>query len=180
MSKQSVPNNEALTSRYEQLELALAGLRQSHAELLELAGEQREAIRAADGAALGRTVARQAEALERLAEFEQVRQAITSELSDGLPRRPAGAGPITVRELAGLAPEPWRTRLLEEAGALKTIVERLRDEHRTLRGATLSLLAHMEGLMRQVGRRLSHSGTYGRRGVVEAGATVISAVDVVL
>ena len=177
---QSEPNVDPNPSRYQQLEQILAGLRQCHAELLELAGEQRAAIRAADGAALGRTVARQAETLERLAELEQGRQAITSELSDGLPRRPSGAGPITVRDLAALAPEPWRTRLLEEAGALKTIVELLRDEHRTLRGATLSLLAHMEGLMRQVGRRLSHSGTYGRRGVVEAGATVISAVDVVL
>ena len=43
--------------------------------------------------------------------------------------------------------------------------------------ATVSLLAHMEGLMRHVGRRLSHAGTYGRRGVVEAGGVVVSCVD---
>jgi hypothetical protein len=35
----------------------------------------------------------------------------------------------------------------------------------------------VEGLMRHVGRKLSHAGTYGRRGVVEAGQQVISALD---
>jgi hypothetical protein len=31
--------------------------------------------------------------------------------------------------------------------------------------------------MRQVGRQLSHAGTYSRRGYVDAGGMVVSAVD---
>jgi hypothetical protein len=67
--------------------------------------------------------------------------------------------------------------LMSKAAALKEQIAAVNEQTRTIKAATVSLVAHMEGLMRQVGRQLSHSGTYTKRGYVEAGGCVVSALD---
>lgn len=66
------------------------------------------------------------------------------------------------------------------AGRLRFLLADIETQNSTLRTATAVLISHMEGLMRQVARRLSHSGTYGRKGYVETVPTVVSAVDLLL
>lgn len=128
--------------------------------LLALAGRHREALRRADGPAAQACADEQQGCLERLAGLDQRRAEILA----------MSKGAVTLTDLASAVPEPDRTRLREKAAILREVMTRIRAEYQTIQIATRSLLAHMEGLMRQVGRQLSQSGTYGRRGYVEATA----------
>ena len=54
----------------------------------------------------------------------------------------------------------------------------LKEEHEAVRVASLALTNHMNGLIEQVSAKLSHSGTYGRRGAVDPGRNqVVSSLD---
>ena len=63
------------------------------------------------------------------------------------------------------------------AERLRELLARLQREHAALKEASLALAGHMEGLMRQLSKRLSHAGTYGRTGMVESRVQVVSALD---
>jgi hypothetical protein len=92
-------------------------------------------------------------------------------LGERMPEHP------TITSLAQIMPEPERSVAL--AHKLKRVMNELQRERGTVRAATESLLAHMEGLMRQVARKLSHAGTYGPRGAVGVGSQqVVSGLDV--
>ena len=110
---------------------------------------------------------------------ERRRSLVNTMLSLGGIRKVSGTGPITLTDIAHQMPEPARTRLVELARDVRLAVEKAADQQRTLRAATATLLAHMEGLMRQVAQRLSHAGTYGRRGLIESVPAVISGLDLV-
>jgi hypothetical protein len=164
--QREAPAGPALARALEGLlrELALV-----QTELLALAAEHRAAIARADTSAIAGCIARQAVLAERSRTAEHQRRAIIEQWS------PRERG-ITLTELASRVDEPDRSRLLGLAGQVRALVERLARENRTVRAATESLMAHMDGLVRQVARRLSQSGTYGRRGL-DAGAPLAAGFD---
>ncbi len=161
------------------LESLLTGLLEAHERLLAISFAQREAVRSADAARVQATGEAQAQVLGDIAALEDRRRVLVGELTAGYPRRTGNAGPVTLSELARQMPEPQRTRLIELAFQVRKAVEAAADQQRTLKAATTSLLAHMEGLMRQVAQRLSHAGTYGRRGMIESAPAVMSGLDLV-
>lgn len=150
----------------EALDALLTASMEENQRLLELAARHREALRRADGAAAEACAAEQDERLVRLSDLDRRRQELMA----------SAGGRATLTDMAEAVAEPERTRLREKARALKDLMGRIRAEYQTIQIATRSLLAHMEGLMRQVGRQLSAAGTYGRRGYVEAG-TAACAID---
>lgn len=75
--------------------------------------------------------------------------------SPGPTLRACGFTDVTAR-----APEPIRSRLAGVAKSLREVLNALHQEHIALRVAAETLSMHMEGLLRQVCRRLSHTGTY--------------------
>lgn len=184
-----------------ELESLLGAMVSEHETWRGLLDHHRDAIKRADGEAVQNAVARQSGVLQAIADLEEKRRrlvdrAIAAEgiLGKGVPggvrssaagstAAPAGpeplarVGPVTLSQIAAALPEPSRTRLLELAGRLRFLLADIETQNRTLRTATAALISHMEGLMRQVARRLSHSGTYGRKGYVETVPTVVSAVD---
>ncbi|MCC6677061.1 MAG: flagellar export chaperone FlgN [Phycisphaerales bacterium] len=150
-----------------ELDALLTASLEENKGLLELAARHRAALRRADGAAAHACAEEQDGCLRRLADLDRRRL----ELIAAFGRARAGQKPpSTISDLAESVAEPERTRLREKATAVRELMARIRGEYQTIQIATRSLLAHMEGLMRQVGRQLSQSGTYGRRGYVEAGA----------
>lgn len=159
-----------------ELEALLEALVSQHEKLLELAGAHLEAVRRADHNALRLRLEEQQDTLQRIADLEQRRAVLVNTLTQNLPAR-AGRGPVTLSELAGAAPEPQRSTLLARARTLRELIHKVKQEQGTLRWASRSLAAHMEGVMRQVAKRLSHAGTYGRHGAVDADAVVLSALD---
>jgi hypothetical protein len=128
----------------------------------------RDALRAADTKAIDGALQRQTTALRELAACDQRRREVIAAVCTRLPEL-AGKKPdaITLTDLARACPTDQRPRMESRASALRTLAMSVREQTTSTRAATQTLLAHMEGMMRQVGRTLSHAGTYGRGGVVE-------------
>jgi hypothetical protein len=169
-----------------QLEALLEQLLVEHEELLTLAASHRQAIAGADPHTLGACLERQGEVARRVADLEGQRLALVARLADKMRPLAAlnggkGSEPVpdrpTVSWIAKSLPEPMRSRLVALAERLRALLARLQREHATLREASAALASHMEGMMRQLAKRLSHAGTYGRRGTVETRVQVVSALD---
>jgi hypothetical protein len=162
------------------LDEMLAGLLEAYESCARAVTEHRDAIRRADSPAMQRAAARQSTALSRIAELEQSRRdLVASAEASGHWQSVAGnAQIITLSGLVDRLPEPRRTPLAERAHALKIVMRAVHTQQRTLGAAVQSLAAHIEGVMREVARTLSHAGTYGRRGIVDANAAVVTALDI--
>lgn len=162
----------------ERLETLLDGLSAAYTRLGEHAAQHREAIRRADTIAIAEATAAQSRGVETLARLEQDRrELVAAACTRFAPLAGKRATAITLTDLCACVPSAERTRLTSKAQALRTLIQGVNEQTSTIRAATVSLVAHMEGLMRQVGRQLSHAGTYTRRGYVEAGGMVVSALD---
>lgn len=155
-----------------ELESLLTELNSAYTDLSGLVSRQRESLRAADSQAVAELAQAQQAVLERLSGLDQLRRALSARSG----ARQGSPAP-TLRQIAQSLPEPHRTKLLRQVESLRSLMERTRAETGTVRAATLSLVAHLEGLMRQVGRTLSHAGTYGRAGRVDPAGAVITALD---
>lgn len=161
-----------------QLDELLDGFTATYQRLSAAAEEHREAVRAADRAAIDRATRVQSALVEELAVLEQRRRELVALSCTRFPTLAAKrATAITLTDLCACVPARARAALAQRAADLRALIASVEEQTRTLRAATASLLAHMEGLMRQVGRQLSHAGIYSRRGYVEAGGAVVSAID---
>jgi len=159
----------------ERLSELLEALLREHETLLSLCGRHLEAIRQADHRNLAEVVQQQAMALQRIAELEEVRLGVVNTAMHTL--RPAPTTP-TLTAIAQALPGEQGKEVLTKAHRLRTLMQRLANEQNVVTLTTKALLAHMEGLMRQVARELSHAGTYCSKGYVQTGAAVVSALDV--
>lgn len=161
------------------LEALLADFTRHYERVESSLAAQREGIRRADSQMIA-TAQRQHEGLARsIAQCDQRRRELVVRTRTAFASLANLQGEkITLSDLARCAPEHQRHELLSAATALRTLVARVASESASLKSATMTLVAHMEGLIRQVGRTLSHSGVYSKRGVVEPGGMVVSAVDV--
>lgn len=162
----------------QRLDALLSAMIAAQQQLLEAIAAHRDALRAADARAVDAAVARHHDAIKHVAFLEQQRRELVMMAIRGVPEL-VGQRPeqVTLTKLASHSTQGTRAALLTKARTLRELVTQAQGGAATLKMATLSLLAHMEGLMRQVGQQLSHAGTYSRRGVVEPGGTVVSAVD---
>lgn len=167
----------------EQLEAVLRMLVVEHERMLALTTAHRKAISEADLPALRQCMAGQSEITAGITALEKQRQAIVATLTGQRVGVPApmptpGAPRLTVSMLAKAAPEPVRARLLAVSDALRDLLNRLHREHLALRSAAETLSSHMEGVMRQVCRTISHAGTYARSGAIDSSLPVAAALDV--
>ncbi|MCC6228719.1 MAG: flagellar export chaperone FlgN [Phycisphaerales bacterium] len=160
----------------------LAEMIREHQKWLVLIEQHRDAVRHADPRAVERSLDAQRHLMANLAAIEQTRQDTVRALWKRFGPDAAGAMNAPLPKLGRLLdvlPTPHRHTLQVQAQELRRLIERVRYEESSLKAATAALSAHIEGLMRHVGRRLSHAGTYGRRGVVEATPALAAAVDLV-
>jgi hypothetical protein len=163
-----------------EVESLLDELLAQHEAWRGLQADQRNALRRADGDGVEDVVGRQSAVLQRIADLEERRRAVVkAACASGAVARADATGPVTLTQIAEALPEPGRGRLLDLAGRLKALLADIDSQNRMLKSATHTLVTHMEGLMRQVARTISHSGTYGRRGYVDSTPTVVSGMDVV-
>ena len=167
----TTPLNQPLDESVQaSLERIVFELIDRHERLLDALGAQRVALTAADPERLREAARRYADLLEGIGVLEDERRALLGEAQDG--RR------VTLTALAPAMDEERRERVLDLGARLRGLIERCRREQSALRAAAESLSGHMEGLIRQVIARLSHTGAYDQRGRVEQGAQVVSALDV--
>lgn len=165
------------------LEKLLIELASTHQGWLEAINAHREAARRADPAAMQRALEAQTACVARVADLDKERRLLVERAARlpeiAGPAARARRGPLTLRDLATATPDPDRARLIARAESLKALVEDVKRAGSILQAASASLLAHTEGLMRQVARHLSQAGTYGRRGYVEPAGSLACAVDIV-
>lgn len=159
-----------------ELEKLLAQLTMAHESMLELARRHKQAVAEADAEEIGRCAARQRELIDTIARLESSRAALILEAVGGSAAEHS-AQP-TLSDLASRASGPARDRLMSSASRLRELIQTIAEENRAVRNATHALLAHMEGLVRQVGAALSPAGTYGRKGRADRGAAVPSGIDI--
>lgn len=164
---------------FDDLSGVLDGFVAAYESLLTAVGQHRAGVRRADGGAVAAAAARQATLHATIAGLDRRRRELVVAACSACPDL-AGVHPsvVTMRDLAAASPAGVRASMTARAERLRELVRLVHEETRTIRAATESVLAHLEGLMRQVGRQLSHAGTYTRRGFVEPGGVVVSAVDV--
>lgn len=155
---------------HEELTEILQSLTAEHETLLALAKEHRAAISRADAGAMQTALEKQNETLARVRALELRRQACARSIS--------GPKPITVSAIAARLADPARSRLAAAAERLREVLNTLHREHAAIREAAETLSSHMEGLMRQVCRKVSHAGTYGPSAAIDLRHPVISALDV--
>ncbi|MBL0928179.1 MAG: flagellar protein FlgN [Phycisphaerales bacterium] len=157
------------------LEGVLRDLVSEYEQLLELARGRDAAIRRADVRSLAGIVETENAAVQRIAEIEKRRVAVVGSLAERLGSPDRVGTPVSWLE-ARMA-EPVRSRIAALAQRLRDLMDGVLAINTRCRQAAEMLSSHMEGLLRAVTARLNHSGTYGRRGLVEAGVQVVSAVD---
>jgi len=185
-SKVQSPEPLLLDPGIAELETLLRELLLEHEQLLTVTGMQKQAISKADTGALATCVHQQNVIVQRVAELEKRRLGLVARLGERL--RPAHSAKIgsqsgivpdrpTIAWLAQTFPEPTRGRVVAAADRLRDLLAKLHKEHVSLKEATTTLATHMEGVLRQVAGRLSHAGTYGRRGIVETRVQVVSTLD---
>ncbi|HLP85501.1 MAG TPA: flagellar export chaperone FlgN [Phycisphaerales bacterium] len=177
LDNRSAANSLTSAGACERLREILADFLVMYERLESIVLAHREAIRRADTAAMQVAIDRHAATLREMSGLEMRRCELVAICVASFPvlaGRKAHA--VTLTQLAEICPQADRAEIIAIANELKTRVARVRDVTQSLRSATATLLAHMEGLMRHVGRQLSHAGTYSSRGVVEP-ALVVSAVD---
>ncbi len=153
----------------DKLDGLLANLESEHEQLLTLAGLQRDAIGRADTKDLGQVVEQTAQTLGRIAGIENTRQRLI--------KRPDGSVP-TVQQIAAEADDQHAEALSNRSVSLRKLMLQVNQEHKAVREASQALSDHMNGLLKQVSAKLSHTGTYGRRGAVDPGRSlVVSSLD---
>ena len=172
---EAAATGDVLGDQLESLLVEFAGL---HQELMTHVTAHREAIRKADGHGVQLAAEAQGRVMGQIGHREQRRREL---VAAACVRFASLAGrrsvDLTLTDVAACMPEPRRTRLIRMARDLKSLVSSVHEQTSTIKAATVSLVAHMEGLMRHVGRQLSHAGTYSSRGFVEPGGMVVSALD---
>lgn len=159
-----------------ELDQVSAALERAVEALSGLANERLDALRRADAGAIARCVGQENELVQSVAGLEARRASASAALSARL----GGTGPEAAR-LSWLAERidgPVGRRLRERSARLSAGLVALRRVNGVGEMAASRLSAHMEGLWRQAAASLNHAKVYGRRGAVDPGPRVVSAVDV--
>lgn len=135
----------------------------------------RDAIRAADTRKVEAIVAENQDIVTRIADLDGTRRSLIANAMRGGLVPPGGDARLT--DVAAALPEPQSSRLVALALELRDLVASVQKEQSSLRMAASALASHMQGLIQHVARKLSHAGTYSKRGVVE-GVVFASALDI--
>lgn len=172
----------------DRLEGVLAMMVDLHQKMLEHNVQHREALRRADAAMIARCVHQQCADAAKFNELETLRNDLFAVLARAGVPRPAVAGkgapppPIPTLTLSGVierAGEQHRARLTALGNSLRGLVGQVEKQRAVLKIATESLLSHMQGMLSQVSRSLSPTGTYARPRTIPSGMQVMSSVDLV-
>lgn len=160
----------------ERLAALVDELVRSYEALVALADERLDAIRTSEARRLASCVRRENQIVQRVAEIERERMDVVASLARTLGSDKGGATRVTwiARRIEGDVGEP----LLDQCARLRSLGEALRAKNAVAKTAAEHLAGHMTGLLQAVARHLNHAKTYSRNGGVDAGARVVSSLDI--
>jgi hypothetical protein len=155
----------------------LESLAAAYAQALVAIEAQRSALRAADTAALAHATRQSEQAALKLSNLDQSRRELIVQAQRLFPAL-AGSNITTISAVIGCFDPSLATPLAKLCQSTREAGATLAASSGQVRTAVVSIAAHIQGMMQQVGKKLSHAGTYGRRGRVEQHGVVVSALDV--
>ena len=156
-----------------ELEEYLQILKTEHKALYDMICRKREALRASQIALVRDCCERENIHIQKIGSIEKRRQNLIGRITDKL--QPSAPQPMSLSDIAAVASQPQRDRLLEIHKDLRDLVERVRDENTIMQRATQGMLQHVQGMMQMIGQVFGDAGTYGRTGqVVQSSASVSS------
>jgi len=156
-----------------QLEQVLTEMVRLHERLLEQGEALAGALRSADPARVESCIVEQSGVVQRISELEQRRRDLARDLMGVAAERREP----TIAELIALVPAGARESLKGVRDRLRDAVESVGRRYASLGLAAQTLRGHLDGLIGQVGRRLSHAGTYGNAGRIESRVQIVSGID---
>lgn len=158
-----------------ELEQILREMIAHHEKLADLSTLRHEAMRRADTEALGSCIQAENEVVQRIADAEKKRIRVVGAIAGhfGSPAR----NQTRLSWIAQRCPDAPRARLEMLSARLVQAIRTLHERNAVLLAAAETLARHMHGIRKQINATLNHAKTYGRKGAVDAGPSVISAVD---
>ena len=158
----------------DRLQVLIEELSQAYEKLDALADRRRGAISTADMRSLADCARQESQEVERLAALDQTRASIVRDAAHQSRLDPAKT---TLSQLACALADPWRDAVVDAAGSLRSLIERVQRKNAATRLAAETLAKHMQGLLRTAEGMHSHSGAYSRSGAVRVGSPVVTALD---
>lgn len=145
----------------------------------------RAAISRADGKGIDAAINREATLLDELLDLDRRCRIALGQADATLPAGAASdartaEGGWTLTKLAAALGGEDGQRIAESAAYLKALTSRADILQKSVREASFAMASHIDGLVRQVAQRLSHTGTYGSAGRVETKPQVVSGLDMKL
>ena len=159
----------------DELEACMRQLDQEHDQLLGLVRRKQQAMRLAQHALIADCCGRESQSVHRIAAVEKRRQGIVGQITAAA--SPSAKQPLRLGEIADLAGEPRRGRLLVTQQRLQRTARLIQQENDVARRATESLLRHVQGVIQQVAAAVG-GATYGRRGVVTSPNVAVSSFSI--
>ncbi len=155
----------------------LESLAAAYAQALTAVSAQRTAMRTADNAALALATQQSEQAARKLSNLDQSRRELIVQAQRQFPAL-AGSNITTISCVIACFEPALAAPLAQLCQSTRASGATLAVNSGQVRTAVVSIAAHIQGMMQQVGKKLSHAGTYGRRGRVEQYGVVVSALDV--
>ena len=159
-----------------ELEQILREMIAHHEQLADLSVVHHDAMRRADTDALGSCIQAENEIVQQIANTEKKRIRVVGALAAhfGSPAR----NQTRLSWIAERCPDAARKRLETLTDRLTKTIKTLQERNAVVQAAAETLARHMNGIRKQISATLNHAKTYGRKGAVDAGPSVISAVDI--
>ncbi len=150
--------------------VAIEAIARANEELGELATEQRIAISKMQSPDVAAIVARQREVGRELADAEEARRRETGHLCRAL-GLPTGASIADLSRAVGAHDREVGQALAEAAGRARQAILDCQKRQRVVHAAATGVVAHLDGLARQVMARLNQAGVYAASGSLAGGQT---------
>jgi hypothetical protein len=149
---------------------AIDAIGQANRALVALAAEQRKAISKMRSYEVGAIVARQREVGRELANAEEKRRAAVVKLCAAL-GLPPSAALADVARAVGAHDRATGQAISEAADRARRAILECQSAHRVVHAAATGVVAHLDGLARQVLARVNRAGVYAASGALAGGAT---------
>jgi len=164
--------------RMAQVATVLGELKRLHGELGFVVQQKLDAMRKADTDAIHAATAREEFLAQRIREQEGLRRQILQLIGEANGMPAARARAMTIRELAELAAEPLRSRLLAAGAALRETVVETAERNRVAAIVSQEMLKHFRQVYQVMARTNGVQGGYSWTGRAETrpGMAVFEAV----
>jgi len=162
--------SKSLTNRLRDLVKLLGDLHGLHQELLQAVRGKTDAMRRGEIVRIQQCADIERSLVVRIQEREGLRSQLMELIGNDLGLSARSARVISASQLAKRVDEPYRERITEAAGDLKSTMAQLARENRVAGLIARDVLGHLRGIFESIGASVRRPVGYGADGALVAGA----------